>query len=637
MNWRFINLGLVIVMVMVSVMGLSTTPTVNAQDSAFAPKFEAAICPFELPANIIDGEDILCGYVTVPEFHAITNANVIRIAVAILPSTSDSPAPDPLVMEQGGPGGSTLADFSGFIFDDQFLNLRANRDLILIEQRGTLYSQPNLMCEELASLYTDELDEDLEDVDPSLQGGVGIMLCHNRLVDEEGINLSAFNSVENAADIPMVVTALGYDTFNLYGVSYGTMLAQHVMRDHPDRLRSVILDAVAPLHINYLPEQPASAGRAFEQLFERCEADPICSNLYPDLKEVFFDTVRELNYDPAYVPLIDPATGEQIDEYSVNGYSLISLVFQALYVTDILPDLPGFIYDTASGDTTWIELLYSRMLRQQSFSDGMFYSVLCAEDADFTWSDINRDGVEPFIADTMGTGGFGITCAMWDVEALDNYVDDPVSSDIPTLVMSGEFDPITPPSNGEAVAETLTNAYVYEFPGVGHGAIFSDCAIGMMVEFLDSPHQAPNDTCVTEMDIVFNTRTDLIVPVPVNIDNIATVVPEGWISAGQGLFRRGTALEPTAWLRIAASTETDATTVVNTILENPQLVREKGIGGYEWAIYMDSLEESTRFVAITTIDGVAYRIVFDVLEGDSEALADLVLLPALEAFSVAGE
>jgi hypothetical protein len=276
------------------------------------------------------------------------------------------------------------------------------------------------------------------------------------------------------------------------------------------------------------------------------------------------------------------------------------------------------------------------MLLNQSFSDGMFFSVLCAEDADFTWVDIHDDGVDPLIADTMSTGGFRTTCALWDVETLGNYVDDPVVSDIPTLILSGEFDPITPPSNGIAVAETLSHSYVYEYPGMGHGAIFSGCALDMMSDFLESPQQAPNDSCMAEMGIVFNTRTDQINPIPVNIDAMSTVVPEGWIAAGKGLFRRGTSLEPTAWLQITLTND-DALTVVNDMLVNPQLVREKGIGDYQWAIYSDNLEDRIRFVAVTTIDGIVYRVMFDVLDGDSADLADTVLLPALEAFSVTAQ
>jgi pimeloyl-ACP methyl ester carboxylesterase len=212
----------------------------------------------------------------------------------VIKSTSSDPAPDPLVAEAGGPGVSTLASASSMLGS---ADLRAQRDIVLIEQRGTLYSKPYLVCEEILHLGTKMLGQNLSAKEKTALETEALTACRDRLV-AEGVNLSAYDSLENAADIVMVLTALGYDEFNFYGVSYATMLAQHLMRDYPERLRSVVLDSVAPLSVNGFVQLPNSADRAFRLLFESCAADPVCDEHFPNLEAVFLDLVEELNRLP---------------------------------------------------------------------------------------------------------------------------------------------------------------------------------------------------------------------------------------------------------------------------------------------------------------------------------------------------
>ena len=165
--------------------------------------------------------------------------------------------------------------------------------------------------------------------------------CRDRLV-AEGVNLSAYDSLENAADIVMALTALGYEKFNFYGVSYSTMLAQHLMRDYPHRLRSVILDSVAPLSVNGFVQLPNSADRAFRLLFESCEADPACNQHFPNLETAFFDLVEELNQNPVTVRFGAPW---QIAEL-MTGDRLIGQLFDSLQ-QGLAPMLPATIYAIA--------------------------------------------------------------------------------------------------------------------------------------------------------------------------------------------------------------------------------------------------------------------------------------------------
>jgi pimeloyl-ACP methyl ester carboxylesterase len=246
-----------------------------------------------------------CGYVTVPEEHANPDGPTIRIPVAILRATGTNPQPDPLFLAQGGPGGDAFELFSFYLPQSSLL---LDRDLVVINQRGTIYAEPDLRCTEI----TDGMGEIL-----SLPLAAGtdrynelLQACYQRL-ENEGVNLSAFDSVENAADMEAVRQALGYDDINFYGVSYGTLLGLHFMRDYPDHLRSVILDGVVPTSSNFIASLPDNETRVYAELFNACASDAVCAAAYPNLEARYQAVVDQLNANPKTVTLIDPETGEK--------------------------------------------------------------------------------------------------------------------------------------------------------------------------------------------------------------------------------------------------------------------------------------------------------------------------------------
>lgn len=476
---------------------------VSATQSTFEPIFESAACPLELPKGTVESEDIRCGYVTVPEEHGNPSGNTIRLAVAVIPSASDN-TQAPLVMAQGGPGGSSLDAFVGLMlgpFGDFFA---ANRDIIIFDQRGTLYSEPNLMCEEVFEVMLETLDDNLTSEAAHAATEQALIACRERLVSE-GINLSAYDSVENAADVPLVVQALGYTDYHFYGVSYGSLLAFHLLRDHPEGLQSVIVDAIVPTQVNFIPATPVNGVRSLRLLFESCAADAECSSNFPNLEATYVQLLETLTTTPATVQITDPETGEPRN-LVLNGDVLAGLTFQTLYSTEILPLLPKYISEMAQGNFRWLELLGGELLLQHTTAQGMNLSVLCAEDSDYAPEEIVLEGVYPQFE--RGLEAFSQSylalCSMWQVEALDMLVNEATVSDIPTLIFSGEFDPITPPAWGEVAGETLSNSYVYEFPGVGHGSLFGGlCPIGIALSFLENPTEAPDSACIEEMQISF--------------------------------------------------------------------------------------------------------------------------------------
>lgn len=475
-------------------------PAAAAPRAQRSEAFQPAACMFDLPPGVRDGEDIECGYLTVPEHHARPDGRTIRLAVAIIKARGENPAPDPLVMLQGGPGGSTIDFFTQVLFLPNGLRLLNDRDIVLFDQRGTLYSEPALLCTpEQSALVERTIEQRLSDEEAERLSMEAMLECRERLVGE-GIDLSAYDSLENAADIEALRVALGYEQINLYGVSYGTLLALHVMRNHPQGLRSVILDAVVPAQTNFIPEAPRSQDRAFGEMFAACAADPACSEAFPDLESRLFALVDRLNQEPARVPVTDPETGKSY-QMVMDGDDLLALMFQLLYATNVLPAWPLLVDRVAAEDYTFLSRVAAQIIFDRTNAIGMYYSVICAEDADFTIEDVDLSGVRPVFAEDAERGAQALMqlCERWDVELLPASVDEPVVSEIPTLVLNGRFDPITPPAFGEQAARTLPNSYVFTFNNTGHGAATMDaCAVSVVLQFLEDPARPPDASCIAE-------------------------------------------------------------------------------------------------------------------------------------------
>jgi pimeloyl-ACP methyl ester carboxylesterase len=392
--------------------------------------------------------------------------------------------------------------------NSSYQQFRQRQAVVLIEQRGTLYSEPFLFCNELEQLQEEMLNFEVPVEEIETRRREALTACRDRF-QAVGINLSAYNSVENAADMAMVMTALGYDQFNFYGVSYGTMLAQHLMRDYPHRLRSVILDSVVPLNVNFVTKTANTGDRSLRLLFQKCAEDRECNQNFPNLEQVFFDTVDYLNQSPGLLFVKDPA-GKPYFLFFTGDDFMMGQVFTLLYVTQLIPYLPAIIYQVAGGDYSSAERLFGLLIFDSTSADGMGNSVICAEDADYTDADYDTTGLYPQMAARVKDGDVRDTCEIWNVAPLGNYVDNPVVSDIPTLVLSGEMDPVTPSSFGEEVAKYLSQGYAYTFPGVGHGVIGGgECPQSMMLAFLETPSQRPDDRCLATLGIQFATEFPL--------------------------------------------------------------------------------------------------------------------------------
>lgn len=472
------------------------------------PVFEPTACPFDALPNQVEGQTYECGALFVPENRTDPNSAEIGLAVVIIYSNSPNPLPDPVVYLEGGPGGSAIAGMDAWIGTP----FSTNRDIILIDQRGTGYSAPSLNCWEL---------DEMEDETSASQA------CYNRLVSE-GIDLSAYNSAENAADINDLRIALGLEQVNLYGISYGTRLALTVLRDYPEGVRSAVIDAVFPPHVQGYEEQTLYAGRAFNQLFDDCAADPACNATYPELETTLLRVIDGLNANPGVV----------VDDYGeteLYGDDLVNAIYGAFYATNIVPNLPLAIALIDEGDlnagvaiisgATPEEILDGVIVEDEapfdenarmpydidSDAEGMFNAVECNEELPFQTYDRAvglSASVTPQIREAMliGVNEQFAACAIWQTGSAPALENEPVVSNIPVLVLSGAYDPITPPAWGQAAADYLSNSFNFVFPGVGHGSIDGgDCPVGIATAFIDMPTRQPDSSCIASMRVNFYT------------------------------------------------------------------------------------------------------------------------------------
>lgn len=479
----------------------SDNPTPNNQNSV--PRFDKAACPFKPASGMTEGKDFTCGYLVVPEDRTDPKSKTIKLAVGIFKPVKTPAQPDPVILLQGGPGGGGLQDFAPFMDKDLRGQFAPNRDLILIDQRGTGYSQPSLACPEEFKQAEDTASQNLTR-EKVVQLEVQVMQqCYNRL-KQAGVNLDAYTTVNNAHDISDLIKALKYKEVNVYGVSYGTRLALTVMHDFPQGVRSVILDSTVPTQLNLFTTLATQFTRAFDVLFNGCANQLTCNLRYPNLKQTFYQLVDQLNANPITIKS-KSLNNNKTYTILVNGDSLINWLFESLYATQLISLLPKAIYDLKGGDSTILQQTFATLAYNPDFSQAMYYAVECGEDAAFTslQETTTQSAILPpqakAVADLDFQTTFGI-CGFWNAQAVPNDQKQPVTSDIPTLFTVGEYDPITPPSNDQLAKQTLSHSYLYQFPGTGHGIIYTnDCPNSIMNGFLDNPQQAPNTSCIADM------------------------------------------------------------------------------------------------------------------------------------------
>ena len=471
--------------------------------------FEDAPCPMPVPEGVVEGETLRCGYVTVPEFHSEPGERTVRLAVAVFSALGEDKVADPLVVAPAGPGASAIGSVGPDVASGVGKPVRAQRDVVLVENRGLAFSEPALMCDEKVEAAFATLDQDPSSGASKDSERQSVRACYERL-KKEGVNPRAFTFGAMADDLAMVMSALGYEKFNVYGTSAGTVIAQHLLRSHSDRLRSVIIDSAVPLGRKTLQaEMPANAARIMHALFQSCAEDAACGGAYPDLEARFDAVIAKLNEAPVTVPATHPRTGEEIGVV-IDGTRLAGALMMAAAQTPAIPQVPGLIHGLSQGNYDGLKhVAWAAMPRPGEFAHGLSIAALCPVSNTFTKEDLVFDGRFPAYEAAVAQMSWGPLsllrdCAAWEYEKQDPGAREAASSDVPTLILAGQLDPITPPAWAYDTALSLSNSYVAEVPGYGHSPTFSGpCPASMALEFLGNPTGPPDDSCLAEMKVEF--------------------------------------------------------------------------------------------------------------------------------------
>ena len=412
-----------------------------------------------------------CGTYEVWENRRAKGGPKIPINVIVLPATSEPALPDPLVFLQGGPGDAP--SFNARFYNGVFASVRKTRDLVLIDLRGTGKSAA-LTCPELAQPdASGTLDDNLLNV-------AAVRACRARL--EKRADLRLYTTAIATDDLDEVLGALGYAQANFYGTSYGTRVAQSLMTRHPARIRTMTMKGVVPQSMA-MPESHARAGeKAWQSLVARCAGDAGCAKVYPSPAADLESILKRLER-PVALTLPQTKTRPLTRVTATRG--LFAEAFRnVLYSPEAAAGAPKLVRRLARGqDEAGLAetvLAGRTILGGERLAAGFFLSVTCAEDVPFLPKDWAALTNKTFGGDYR-LRQQSLACAEWPRGTTPPEHRQPVQSSIPTLLISGEFDPVTPPSGGDEVLRTLSRGRHVVVRNNGHPIGSGGACIGAMI------------------------------------------------------------------------------------------------------------------------------------------------------------
>lgn len=438
---------------------------------------------------------IHCGYLNLdPE---------TQIPVVVLRHSFFDRTLKPLLFINGGPGASTILSYGSF---EHWVNwvdsISIDHDLVLFDYLGTGNSKPSYKCEEFPKVADNILAESLTASEEAEVYEQIARNCHAQLIQNDR-DLSKLTLPYHLEYISKIFEAFPDAEWDVYGGSYGTRVSLALLHHPPQNLRKIVLDGVLPLEIDMFLETPGLLHKALQNLFDGCRKDSDCNRRFYDLEKKFFYLVNSLQESPLKFEIAHPYTQIKIPVV-INGHRLISLVQQSLYRWDLIQQLPHALSSAVEGDIDPLSPMVQDLswyYFDKDWNDALFISAGCSENRIGITSDslVHQAKAYPRLIEYLRPMWTNDPCDYWKVPKVPVQYHRPAQTSIPILLLSGSYDPVTPPSWADKTKLHLTNAYSFEFSGIGHGTIVSDlCAQEVMKQFLLDETELHSVSCTEE-------------------------------------------------------------------------------------------------------------------------------------------
>ena len=480
---------------MILLASLAGASVAQQQEPSFptlSTEFEVGKAVTQICLDQAPGE-VLCGRFRVLEDPSRPDGSTIDLAFVILKALNGKGHSDVVTKFNGGPGVSHTPFAMATAHD--MSDIRDTRDILLLDSRGTGNSA-GLYCD---SPYPRGLKSRFESVFPIDQ----VQACRDLLTKRT--DLSQYTTPRSMDDLADLVLWLGYSKLNLLGTSYGTREAQIFTRRHPELVRTVVMNGVAPVEEPVYIQHARELQRALDNMVEECLSQASCSEAYPHLKDVLETVLKTARDQPPQV-VVEGTT-------VTFGIGPLSYALRGLLYTQS-GTIPARLFEARSGN--W-QALADYYLRRQSWvgrgtgglvTAGYHYSVLCAEDiGPLSWEVIAEESKGTFMGDFL-IAGYKRVCEIWPSAKPSKDFFEPTRSLKPVLLLSGARDAVTPVSGAEAVAENWSNSLHVVVPNGGHGQR-GPCIRGLILELIESGSiQGIDSQCVSKPPPTVFERSD---------------------------------------------------------------------------------------------------------------------------------
>jgi len=429
-------------------------------------------------------EQVQCGKLTVPENYQNANGERIVINFAVIPAIDNSKNKEPLMFLAGGPGQAAVE--LAATLRERFSEIRKTHDLILVDQRGTGKSHP-LQCEDATkqSIYEvipeDYSQQDIKDCIAQLTGDLSQYTSENAIRDFDGVR-----------------AALGHKKIHIYGGSYGTRAGLVYMRLFPESLKSVVLDSVGPIEVP-IGLFGQSTARSFNLLIKHCQQDAPCQKAYPNLANEFKQVVARLKLSSEKIAIAHPRLGSATT-FTLSHDKFIGTLTTQLYSSASRSLVPLVIHQTFLENYQPLIGLIATTEGSQAMYVGLTMNIVCNEDMPKVSAQMFIDDADNNFGGKTSHKAWQGACPLWPKYPVSHDFYQSVTANIPTLILSGDLDPVTPPSNGDESAATLPNSHHIISKNNAHIVASTDCAIDIVNEFLETLDPKNVDaSCLTEI------------------------------------------------------------------------------------------------------------------------------------------